>query len=175
MIRKERGFLSKLRDRFPVSRAEARRRAHTDLIKAARVQLTKGVMLAMTHALAQKHEPLEDPEKLWWKAETVKWETIWRMINEATVDLGDFQKLSDLHKIAEAAFRLYEQMAVTAVTSLCEVPSEVLHEEAIRWRETGTLIASLHRHCLMDKLNDAQFPTSCKNPPESGIKEVKEG
>jgi hypothetical protein len=175
MIRKQKGFLSRLKDRFPVSRAEARRRAHTDLIKAARVQLTKGIMLGMTHALAQKHEPIEEPEKLWWKAQTVKWETIWRMINEASVDLNDFQKISELHKVAEAAFRLYEQMAVTAVTSLCEVSSESLHEEAVRWRETGTLIASLHRHCIMDKLNEVQFLPSCKNPEESGIKEVKEG
>jgi len=175
MIRKKKGFLSKLRDRFPVSRAEARRRAHTDLIKAARIQLTKGVMLGMTHALAQRHEPIEEPEKHWWRAETVKWETIWRMINEATVDLDDFQRLSDLHKVAEAAFNLYEQMAVNAVTSLCEVPTEVLHEEAVRWRETGTLIASLHRHCVMDKLNDARFLPSSKNPAETGITDLKEG
>lgn len=175
MIRKQKGFLSKLRDRFPVNRAEARRRAHNDLIKAARVQLTKGVMLGMTHALAQKHEPLEEPAKLWWRAQTAKWETIWRMVNEACVDLDDFQRISELHRVAEAAFRLYEQMAVDSAISFCEVPSEALREEAIRWRETGTLIASLHRHCIMDKLNEVQPVEIGKIEPESGIKEVKEG
>jgi hypothetical protein len=170
MFKKDRGFLSKLKDRFPVSQAEARRRAHLELIQAARVQVTKGVMLGMTHALSQKNEPLEQPELLWWKAQTAKWETVWRMLNEATADLNDFRQLSDLHRVAEAAFKLYEQMSVEAVTALLEVPSEKLREEAGRWRETATLIASLHRHCLMDKLEQAS-----KNPAFSGITVVKEG
>jgi hypothetical protein len=172
MIRKKKGFLSKLRDRFPVSRAEARRRAHRDLIKAASVQLTKGVMLGMTHAIGQKHEPLEEPEKIWWKAQTAKWETIWRMLNEASVDLTDFSKLSDLHKIGEAAFKLYEQMTLDAFTCLCEVPPNTMREEAMRWRETATLVASLHRHCIMDKLNE--IGPEGKNTPLSGITTMKE-
>lgn len=172
MIRKKKGFLSKLRDSFPVSRAEARRRAHRDLIKAAGVQLTKGVMLGMTHAIGQKHEPIEEPEKIWWKAQTAKWETIWRMINEASVDLADFQKLSDLHKVGEAAFKLYEQMTVEALTMLSEVPTNTLREEALRWRETATLIASLHRHCIMGKLND--LPQGGKNASLPGITVLEE-
>lgn len=170
MFKKDRGFLSKLRDRFPVSQAEARRRAHNDIIQAARVQVTKGVMLGMTHANAQRHEPLEQPELLWWKAQTARWETIWQMLNEASKDLSDFRQLSDLHKVADAAFKLYEQMSVDAATTLHEVPSERLREEAARWRETGTLIASLHRHCLMDRLNEAS-----KNPAFQGITVMKDG
>jgi hypothetical protein len=172
MKNKERGFLSKLRDRFPVSPAEARRRAHKELIRAARVQVTKGVMLGMTHALGQKHEPLEQPELLWWKAQTAKWETIWQMLNEASKDLEDFRQLSDLHRVADASFKLYEQLSVDAATALHEVPSESLRTEAARWRETGMLIASLHRHCLMDKLNQA---TDGKTAPVSGITVMKEG
>lgn len=174
MIKKEKGFLSKLKDRFPVSRSEARRRAHKELIRAARVQVTKGVMLGMTHALSQKHEPLEQTELLWWKAQTAKWEAIWAMLNEASKDLDDFRQISNLHQVAEAAFRLYEKMSVDAATALLEVPSETLREEATRWRETGTLIASLHRHCIMDKLNEHEV-LGGKNATDSGITVMKEG
>ncbi len=174
MIRKEKGFLSKLRDKFPVSRSEARRRAHRELIRAARVQVTKGVMLGMTHALAQKQEPLEQPELIWWKAQTVKWETIWAMVNEASKDLEDFRQISKLHLVADAAFQLYEQIMVNAAVALNEVPAQTLREEAARWRETGTLLASLHRHCILDKLNEHQR-LHRKNPSDSGITVVKEG
>jgi hypothetical protein len=173
MFNKKRGFLTHLKDKFPVSRTEARRRAHNDLINAARVQVSKGIMLGLQHALSQKHEPLQEPERLWWKAQTVKWETIWRMLNEASVDLTDFRKISDLNRVSDAAFRLYEQMAIEAMTALLEVPSETLREEALRWRETGTLLASLHRHCLMDRLHESKVSTG-KNAGVSGIKEVKE-
>lgn len=172
MIKKDIGFLSKLRDRIPVSRTEARRRAHKELIRAARVQVTKGVMLGMTHALAQKQEPLEQPELLWWKSQSAKWETIWGMINEACKDLGDFRQLSRLNQVADAAYQLYEQLAVDAAVSLLEVPPSTLRAESTRWRETGMLIASLHRHCLLDKLEEAT--RSGKTPGDSGITVVKE-
>lgn len=172
MLSKKKGFLEHLVDKFPVSRSEARRRAHTDLIKAARIQVTKDIMLGLQHALSQKHEPIQEPEKIWWKAETARWETIWRMLNEASRDLTDFRRLSDLHKVSDAAFQLYEQMAVDAVVSLHEVPSEVLRDEALRWRQTGTLLASLHRHCLMDRLH-AQCSGS-KNTADSGITVLKD-
>jgi hypothetical protein len=174
VIKKNRGFLSKLRDRFPVSRSEARRRAHQELIRAARVQVTKGVMLGMTHALAQKQEPLEQPELLWWKSQTAKWETIWSMLNEATKDLEDFRQISCLCKVADAACQLYEQLAVDAAVSMLEVPADTLREEASRWRETGMLIASLHRHCILGKLEEAML-TESKNLGDSGITIMKEG
>jgi hypothetical protein len=172
VFKKDIGFLSKLRDRLPVSRTEARRRAHKELIRAARVQVTKGVMLGMTHALAQKQEPLEQPELLWWKAQATKWEMIWQMVNEACKDLEDFQYLSRLGKVAEAAYRLQEQLAVDAAVALMEVPATTLHAESVRWRDTGMLISSLHRHCLMDKLEAAT--RAGKIPEESGITVVKE-
>lgn len=172
MIKKEHGFLSSLKDRLPVSRAEARRRAHKELIRVAKVQVAKGVMLGMTHALAQKHEPIEPTEKNWWQAQTAKWETVWRMLNEASTDLSDFRKISNLHQVADAAFQLYEQLTLNGA-SLMEVPSDEIRAEALRWRETATLIASLHRHCVMDKLRLHQTPGR-KNAEESGIKDVKE-
>lgn len=172
MFKKDIGFLSKLRDRIPVSRTEARRRAHKELIRAARVQVTKGVMLGMTHALAQKQEPLEQPELLWWKSQATKWETIWQMINEASKDLEDFRQLSALSKVANAAYQLYEQLAVDAAVSLLEVPAITLRAESERWRDTGMLISSLHRHCLLSKLEEAT--RGGKIPSDSGITIVKE-
>lgn len=139
------------------------------MIQAARTQVAKGVMLGLTHANAQRHEPLEQPAQLWWKAQTAKWETLWGMLNEASTDLSNFAKLKELQEVSKAAFRLYEQLTVDAMVALVEVPSEVLREEAGRWRETATLVASLHRHCIMGKLEEAS-----KNPVFSGITEVKE-
>lgn len=164
---KNKGFFSKLKDSFPVSRVESRRRAHREMIKAARVQVTKGVMLGLTHANAQKHEPLEKPAQAWWKAETAKWETVWGMLNDASSDLTDFRKISELGAVGDAAFKLYEQLLIDSMTSLSEVPSELLREEAMRWRETATLISSLHRHCIMDRLDEAS--QGGKNPVVSGI------
>lgn len=173
MLNKRKGFLGQLADKFPISRTEARRRAHAELIEAARVQVTRGIMLGLQHAMAQKQAPIEEPEKAWWKAETVKWETIWRMLNEAARDLTDFRRLSDLFKVSDSAFRLYEQMTVDARTALLEVPSDALHEEALRWRETATLIASLHRHCIMDRLHETQV-SDRKTQADSGITMMKE-
>ena len=175
MLRKERGFLSKLKDHLPIGRAEAKRRAHNDLIRAARVQATKGIMLGMVHALSQKQEELHAQEKAWWKAQTAKWETIWMMINEASLNMTDFQQINKLCYIADTAFRLYEQIVVDSITALHEVPSEDMYEEALRWRETATLISSLYRHCLMDRLNEnPEPPVKVKNTPESGIINMKE-
>jgi hypothetical protein len=172
VFKKDVGFLSKLRDRIPVSRAEARRRAHKELIRASRVQVAKSVMLGATHALAQKQEPLEQPELIWWKSQASKWETVWAMYNEASKDLEDFRQLSCLHRVADAAYQLYEQLAVDAMVSLSEVPAATLREESARWRETGMLLSSLHRHCLMGKLEEAT--RTGKIPEDSGITVVKE-
>lgn len=171
MFRKEIGFIGRLKEYLPVSRAEARRRAHADLIRAAKVQVTRGIMLGMTHAIAQRHEPLEMPEKVWWKAQAAKWETVWGMLNQASKDLSDFKSLSELFRVAEAAFSLYEQMTLSS-SALLEVPADSLRAEASRWREIGTLIASLHRHCLMDRLHAAHL-TEGKNAPNSGITVVE--
>lgn len=173
MFRSERGFLNKLWDQLPISRVEARRQAHNDLIRSARIQATRGIMLSMVNSLTQRQSPLRDPEKAWWKAQTVRWEMIWAMVNEASLNITDFRQISKLCQISNTAFRLYEQMVVDSMTALHGVPRDTMYEEALRWRETGTLIASLYRHCLMERLNEVPPPPEGKNPEESGIITMK--
>lgn len=133
-------------------------------------------MEGMTHALSQKDGLLHTMEKLWWKAQVAKWETIWRMLNEACADLSDFRNLSDLDKIGDAAFKLYEQL-IKSDTILCAVSSWSLRGEALRWRGVGALTFSLYRHCVLSKLYESlpRVEKERKNTPISGIKDMKEG
>lgn len=170
MIKIDWGLWTRIVSRLPISRVEARKRVHLELIGAARQQVTQSVMLGMLHAIKQKDAPIEYPAKIWWKAQTTKWEVIWRMLNEATVDLYDFQKISDLKHVGESAFKLYEQLSVVAVTTFCEVPANNLHVEARRWRDVAALILSLHRHCIMNKLDESQRG---KTATVSGITDMK--
>lgn len=166
-------FLSKITEYLPTSKRSARRSAHTDLITASRLQIKRSMMCGTLSATNLRDSCAKPIEKSWWRAQTVKWETIWRMFNEASLDLSDFRCLSQIRGVGDASFALYEKLTVDAMVSLCPVSPDTLKTEALRWRELGTLIASLHKHCLMHQL-DIHNSTR-KNSGKSGIKDMKEG
>lgn len=171
MTKDGKGLLSKLMDKISTSPSEAKKRAHEELVRAAYTQAAKTIMLGMTNTLSERRNSREQREAAWWKAQTAKWETLWRMFTEAFKTPRDIGQLTDLRRVSEAAFALYEQMSIEAVISMTDVSGTTLRNEARRWREVGTLIASLHRHCLMNALTTTQ---TVKITPLSGITVTKE-
>lgn len=155
MITRAKELLERVKGSLLINKALALQLAHAEIIERSRRQLTSSAMKGMVNANAQKNRDLTEPERLWWKSQTAKWETIWAMINEACLNLDKVSQLPNLRRVSDAAFTLYEQMCVDAVVVLHEVPSSDLKKEALRWREVGVLTVSLYRHCLMGKIHEA--------------------
>jgi hypothetical protein len=129
MTTRDRGILKRLKSYLPVTRGLAQR----EFIEHAKKQVDQEVMHGTVHALSYP-----DP---WWKAQAVKWETIWRMINEACSGLEGQPALED---VCSAAFALHEQLAVKAAVELCEVTADELKVESRRWRTLATHLTLLN-------------------------------
>lgn len=155
MITKARELFERIKGTLLINKTLALQLAHTEIIERSRQNLVRSAMKGMLNANAQKNRDLTEPERLWWKSQTAKWETIWGMINEACACLNKVSQLPNLRRISDAAFTLYEQMSVDSVVMLREVPSSDLKKEALHWREIGVLTISLYRHCLMGKIHEA--------------------
>lgn len=130
MTTRDRGIFTKLKSYLPVTR----RLVQNELVENAKRLVAQEVMRGTVHALSYPDQP-------WWKAQSVKWETIWRMINEACSNLKDRPALGD---VCTAAFTLHEQLAVKASVELCEIPADELRTESRRWRTLATHLTLLH-------------------------------
>lgn len=167
MTTRDRGIIARLKSSIPTTRARAMRYAHQIFLSTIEQSITKEVMDGTINALTER-SMAEGSDRLWWKAQTVRWETIWRMLNETRTEL---HRVEAVKRISDAAFTLHEQLTVVSITELCEVPTATIKEEALRWRSVAALISCLHSHYL---LHQPHISPEGKNAPNSGIIDMKE-
>lgn len=169
MTNSNRSILQRISDRIPISRPRALCLVHLTLVQSTRTQvLTKLVQCAL-HALEQRTKHEDGPQYLWWKAQTVKWETIWLMVNEVCSDLSDPNCSERLHRVSDAAFELYEQLTI-GVATMHQVSLATIRTESLRWRELGALLLLLR----MQYLNLPVPVRTSKTTGNSGITDMKE-
>lgn len=169
MTTRDRGFFAKFKSSFPITRARALHTTHVNLIEAARAQTAQSIMHGTLHAMTEKASS-EGRGSFWWKAQTAKWETIWRMFNEVTTNF-DPQKLDDLRQVSDAAFALYEQLAIRATVDLQEVTSDVLRSESLLWRDVAVCLSNLHWQCSIHHVGS---PMSRKTSGNSEIIDMED-